>query len=492
MLLAGIFCDTEKPIMNTILSKSLSELDELYKEGFQWKNSENKTIVSKFTLLICSVDSIARYPILRMTQFNGKFGCTFCYAEGTTNDNNVLLRYYSSFEAASIRTHEEMRLDMVKAFHTKTKVRGITGVSCLVAYPDSNLAKGPVVESMHNVFLGVTKQHMTLLIDLIEPKYHQLITDRVKKIKPPSRISRAPRSIKDIANFKASEFRNWLIYYSLTCFNALIDIKYLKHLALLSQAIYYLNQECITSDEIDKAELLLIQYVREYEELFGIERMTYNIHLLGHLADTVRNWGHLWVHTAFPYESWNRRIIESIQSSKDRTLQASTRFTIMKFISNTLYDDSISEETKQYLHSLFPSYNFDRNSSIRNFISKGSPSICPEMHIPSQFKGLEVISFDEAKINNISYQTSDKNKNTQFCNSFVYCDKINFGEIEKIIELEMNNQNVNGIIVRKWKIVKKVLYTDYINRVESTSDLIFVPSHDILGPAIVVNDTECN
>lgn len=121
MLLAGIYYDFEKPILNTIVGSSITELKDLYINGIKWKNSQNIEVVGKFILLTCSVDSVARYALLRMTQFNGECGCTFCYASGTQYSGNLLVRYYSSLENAHDRTDKEIRADMREAFVTKKK-----------------------------------------------------------------------------------------------------------------------------------------------------------------------------------------------------------------------------------------------------------------------------------------------------------------------------------------------------------------------------------
>lgn len=369
MLLAGIHCDSEKPIMNNLVGKCLSELDDLYKKGIEWMNTDGTKVQSKFVLLLCSVDSIARPPLLRMTQFNGEYGCTFCYAKGSTSQNNRLVRYYPSSEQVIVRTDNELRLQMQKAFKDNEKIQGVKGISCLISFSKFNLAKGQIVECMHSVYLGVAKQHIELLLKYVQPRFHKLINERLTAIKPPTRISRLPRPIGEIANFKASEFRNWLLYYFLVCFDGVLERKYLKHFALLSQAIYYLNQASITVDELNKAEILITQYIEDFEQLFGIENMTFNVHLLRHLPETIRNWEPMWAHNAFTFESWNHRIIESILSPKDRVIQAATRFSIMKFISNMSHEDSVSFETKLYLDSLFPSFHFSDDS--RPFITKG-------------------------------------------------------------------------------------------------------------------------
>lgn len=72
----------KKPCMMTFLKPFVDELLFLQKNGIKWKDSANVEHFSRVFALICSSDSIAR-PLLRNTkQFNGFYGCDFCYHVG--------------------------------------------------------------------------------------------------------------------------------------------------------------------------------------------------------------------------------------------------------------------------------------------------------------------------------------------------------------------------------------------------------------------------
>lgn len=89
------------------------------------------------------------------------------------------------------------------------------------------------------------------------------------KIRIPKLITRYPRSIKERNLWKTSEWRNWLIWYSLICLRPILPAKYLKHLTLLSTAIHMYLQKSITLEMIDYAEALLIKFVRLFQNILG-------------------------------------------------------------------------------------------------------------------------------------------------------------------------------------------------------------------------------
>lgn len=66
---------------------------------------------------------------------------------------------------------------------------------------------------------------------------------------------------------------------------------------------------------------MLRKFVFDVQEIYSIKEMTFNVHLLLHMAKSVLNWGPLWTHSAFPFESENRNLLNAIKSAKGVTLQ---------------------------------------------------------------------------------------------------------------------------------------------------------------------------
>lgn len=50
--------------------------------GIKWTDTQNQQHSSKVHALICSSDSVARPQIRNAKQFNGEYGCDFCYHKG--------------------------------------------------------------------------------------------------------------------------------------------------------------------------------------------------------------------------------------------------------------------------------------------------------------------------------------------------------------------------------------------------------------------------
>ena len=361
LILAGIWVDTVHPNMNTLLLPTMNELYDLYEQGIMWKNSINNSVInSKFITLLCITDSVARPAVLNMTLFNGKYGCTYCYEKGQHVPGKGVRRMYPYRKRIHCRTDAEMRRHMDEAYKSNEKKFGIKGLSALLILPNFDLHKGTDIDSMHNVYLGVVKLHTSLLLHgkasdcwyAGNPTQLSSINSRLLKIRPPSRISRKPRDVESMKHWKASEWRNWILYYAIPCLEDIIRPCDLKHLSLLSRATFILNKDSIDAGQLQEAELLLKQYVKNFEEIFGVINMKFNIHLLNHLVETVKNWGPFWAHSAFPFEAWNKKVVEKVTSANSKPLQITTRYLMIRFIHDLINDPSIPETTSRKIRAI--------------------------------------------------------------------------------------------------------------------------------------------
>ena len=134
--------------------------------------------------------------------------------------------------------------------------------------PEYNVIEGDTVDYMHCVLLGVTKMLLKLWFD---SKYSNELwycgnqieeaDSKLLQIKPPCAINRTPRSIQQHRNYwKASEYRAWLLYYSIPVMLFILPIEYLAHHMLLVEAIHLLLKNSIAPEMLEKAEKLIQHY----------------------------------------------------------------------------------------------------------------------------------------------------------------------------------------------------------------------------------------
>ena len=67
----------------------------------------------------------------------------------------------------------------------------------------------------------------------------------------------------------ASEFRSWVLYYSLPVLNDILPEPYLSHYALLVGAVHVFLSDNITKDMFLWADAALQKFCELFEELYG-------------------------------------------------------------------------------------------------------------------------------------------------------------------------------------------------------------------------------
>lgn len=215
-------------------------------------------------------------------------------------------------------------------------------VSCLVGFEHFNIVWSIGVEYMHCVLQGVQKRMLNLFLNsnnsdrdyYIVPAKRRALDRKILMIRPTMSIVRKPRSLSQRSNYKASEYRSMLLYYLPVCLPGFLPNVYVKHVRIFSAAIYILLQKTITSEEVDRAEQMLDLFVKQHQELFGEQNMVMVVHLLTHLAESVRRLGPLWSHSAFPFERNNGCLLKLANGTTDVLHQISSKYCLAKSLIN--------------------------------------------------------------------------------------------------------------------------------------------------------------
>lgn len=215
----------------------------------------------------CVFDTPARCIAQHFIQFNGYYGCATCLSRGKsvkTLQGTSTQSYPFDFENLQtghgpMRTHQETIQHALQAEREGKTQYGVHGMSWLVACPMFDIIRGVTIDYMHCVCLGVVKK---LIILWTNSHYKHFpwyvgnrqneIDKRLHQITPPNRITRLPRSIKDISNWKATEYRNFLLHYAVPILYGILPERYFNHLACLIEAISALLASSISRNSIGK------------------------------------------------------------------------------------------------------------------------------------------------------------------------------------------------------------------------------------------------
>jgi hypothetical protein len=338
IIVTAIWFGKNEPCMQTFFKPLVSELQEL-QNGFTWIYN-NTEILTRVYAICCCVDSKARAPILNMSQFNGYYSCIWCYHPGknvktTLNKRGTVKFPIVNNDHYKDRVDNEVRTDMANATINNTRECGMKGYSILSRIPQFDLVRGVVVDGMHCLNLGVTKALITLWLNgkvgsvyRLSKNSIQVMDGYLQKLCVNRTIHRSPRKISDFCHWKASEYKNFLLYYSLPLLFNILPALYHDHLILFVSSIFLLSQDKISDEDLLIAERNLNEFVIQYQELYGEEHMTYNVHQLLHITQSVKDLGPLWAHSCYSFESYNGIVLKQVNGPKSVVSQITHRINI--------------------------------------------------------------------------------------------------------------------------------------------------------------------
>ncbi|KAE8752462.1 hypothetical protein FOCC_FOCC000933 [Frankliniella occidentalis] len=324
-LMAGLWFGPHKPAVNIFLRSFLPDLRKLFR-GVDFTIADlggNATRVRAMVLAgVC--DTPAKSSFFNFNAHNGYYGCTFCEIRGAqvhlpARDDQPQKRkhvyhYQELLSLRSINTYEQLAR---AAVDSPDPVLGIKGPTALHLFmPD--FLKGGAIDPMHLV-TGVSRKLLKIHFDSkwsrerYSVRHHMGEADRLLLlIKPPRFIHRRAQSLELLHRWKASQLFAWIYYYSIPIYKQILTPVYFFHYLKFVEAVSLLNSNVVSAAEINRAETLLKEFVRDFEQLYHIKHCSINIHLLLHLPDCVRRLGPLWVYSCFPMENLNGLMLANI------------------------------------------------------------------------------------------------------------------------------------------------------------------------------------
>lgn len=323
LIVYGLWFGKSKPDMNTFMKPFVNEMKILSEKGVDCNIGNDEMNVKIFPICCCA-DAPARCLLQGLHQFNGSYGCNWCLHPGKYVKSCRAMKYMNQSENPEYRTKEGALEDVKQCVNQNLNhFHGFKSASVLLLLSSFfNIIDGFSVDYMHCVLAGIVQQFCTYWFEERGEEYsistHDIreIDRLMKTWKVPNQIQRLTRNLTERKFWKCREYENFLLYYSFPILRYFgKSRKYAQHWWKVVNALHILLQSTITIQELDNADKLLFQFVNEAQSLYGKKAMTYNLHLLLHLARHVKNWGPLWCNNAFCFESGNGQILKTIHAN---------------------------------------------------------------------------------------------------------------------------------------------------------------------------------
>lgn len=304
-LIISIFSGMKKPCIGEFFEEFVKELLSL-SDGFIHDDKHYILTIKHFT---CDLPALAF--IKQIKGHSGYSSCPKCNIVGNHNGKHVC------FEG----TNKELRTD--KTFRTKSDEDHHIGVSPLEKLP-IDMVKCFAIDSMHLIYLGIMRKMINIWISGNNKlaKFSSLTTQDVSskllsfKSYIPYEFVRRPRSFSDIKYWKATEYRNFVLYFGVVALKDCGNETLYNNFLLLHAVAFSLNRSnsAIARIDCDYVKKLIDAFLDHSRRLYGLDFFSLNVHMLNHLPEDCKMFGNIDDFSAFDFENTLGKIKNRIRS----------------------------------------------------------------------------------------------------------------------------------------------------------------------------------
>lgn len=301
----------KKPKSDDLLKDFAEEIKILTRAGVQI-GTNNHTVPFEISMFIC--DTLGRAYIKNTRYFNHTHGCGDCDQQCARSGRRAI---YSD-ESGKPRTDDSFKERRCKDHH-QDEFKSISSV--LEKVDIGHVTQFPL-DPMHMVDLGVVKKMLSIIIwrhCTGGPKTEAVVDEMSFRFVSfakftPIEFARRPRDLADTPRFKATEFRQIVLYTGIILFKEFLDKDAYEHFLKLSVAYRILSSNN-WADNIETAERLLGEFVKDFHLFYGINNRGFNVHNLLHLPKYVRLYGKVSNFSAYPFENYIGKLNKMIRGT---------------------------------------------------------------------------------------------------------------------------------------------------------------------------------
>lgn len=292
----GIYYGEKKPTdVNDFLKDFVTEAKQVCTEGIIVNGIRMQCVIDA---LIC--DMPAKSFVLCTKGHSGYSSCPTCITEGEFINGKMCFPQIH----APQRSDDDFRNKTDQDYHD----RGIT--SCLIEIPNFGPVTNVPTDPMHLLDLGIMRRMLNLLLNgdlqyrLPHIEVERISSRLINEVEPyiPIEFARKPRSLKFIKLWKATEFRQILLYTGPVVLRSLRSDIY-NHFLTLHVAVRIMSDEKC-HEFLDYAQELVEHFILSFAILYGTENVSPNVHQAEHLIPFVKKFGPIQNFSAYRFENY--------------------------------------------------------------------------------------------------------------------------------------------------------------------------------------------
>ena len=157
-------------------------------------------------------------------------------------------------------------------------------------------------------------------------------------------FGRLPHKIaSNHGKYEASQWKNWTIIYSTNVLHGLLPNEHLNCWHSFVMACRLLTVPVLSHNDLNKADMLLLKFCRQFEELYGKNDVCINMHLHCHLKECIEDYGPVYSFWCFAFERYNGILGSTATNNRSIEIQLMRKFLSEQFVFNVALPEEHSE-----------------------------------------------------------------------------------------------------------------------------------------------------
>ena len=406
VILVGVLPGPSEPklTVNSYITPLIEELEMAWNDGIKVTTQDGSEITIRLALTLVTCDIPASRKLCGFLGHNATLGCNKCLKSFNCITSGTV--DYSGYDRENwtFRTGQGHREQCRKVLNenTKTRMRNIESTygvrySTLLMLPYFDPVRFTVVEIMHNLFLGTGKYmfKVWLSLNLLTKENLLEIEETISSFTVPHNLGRLPINIaSNYGGYTAAQWKLWITLYSQVALKDVLPSSHYQCWLLFTRACSILSRRVITRDDIITADLLLLNFCKKFELLYGKEMCTPNLHLHLHLKECLLDYGPSHTFWCFSFERYNgmlgsfhtnRKTIETQIMKKfvyTQKLLSAKHKANSEFLLLFSFDQKFSNLTTESDHDIFDILNMSVSPplSIPSFQKTNVINLLPPFH----------------------------------------------------------------------------------------------------------------
>ena len=149
-----------------------------------------------------------------------------------------------------------------------------------------------------------------------------------------------------------------MVFFSLFSLKDVIPLHHYKCWHGYVKACFYLCCRSLSSSQLNEGDIFLLDFCRNFAQLYGSELCTMNMHLHGHLADCIRDYGPVYSFWCFAFECMNGVLGSYRVNNHHTSMQLTRRFLDSKLYAPIHWPHQYAEEYLPFLQK----FTYDKGS----------------------------------------------------------------------------------------------------------------------------------